>query len=121
MTNTDAFILILLIYAVFNNLKLSSDAAVSSRLKYGLLEMLLPAYQMMGYASKKEDFNFPLEDDSKFEEAKAVGTAMSFGVDSFYTYLNSLSSDLPVDTLTLFNAGAYGQEGVIKQESFLMF
>src|SRR5690554_2624544 len=73
LTNADAFILILFIYAVFNNLKLSSDAAVSSRLKYGLLEILLPAYQMMGYASKKEDFNFPLEDDSKFEEAKAVG------------------------------------------------
>lgn len=111
LSNADAFILILFIYAVFNNYKLSSEVAISSRLKYGLLEILLPAYQMMGYDSKKEDFNFPLEDDSKFEEAKAVGTAMSFGVDSFYTYLNSLSSDLPVDTLTLFNAGAYGQEG----------
>lgn len=116
LTNADAFILVLFIYSIFNNKKLKSEAPISARLKYGLLEVLLPTFQMMGYKSIKEDFDFALEDDSIFPEAKAVGTAMSFGVDSFHAYLDSQNTQYPVDTLTLFNAGAFGQYGGVEAE-----
>ena len=114
LTNADAFILVLFIYSIFNNKRLKSEVPISTRLKYGLLEILLPTFQMMGYKSIKEDFDFALEDDSIFPEAKAVGTAMSFGVDSFHAYLDSQNTQYPVDTLTLFNAGAFGQHGGVE-------
>lgn len=118
ITNADSFILILFIYSIFNNKKFKSEVAVSKRLKYGLLEIMLPAFQMMGYNSTKKDFDFSIVDKTIFHEAKAVGTAMSFGVDSFHAYLDSLKTEFPVDTLTLFNAGAFGEDGVESRQLF---
>jgi hypothetical protein len=65
----------------------------------------------MGYKAIPEQFSFDLEDKSIYPEANAVGTAMSFGVDSFYTYIQGLKSIEKINCLTLFNAGAFGQYG----------
>jgi hypothetical protein len=110
-SNADAFILFIFIYAVFENLEFKSNVPISKRLKFGLLEVILPAFQEMGYKAIPEQFSFDLEDKSIYPEANAVGTAMSFGVDSFYTYIQGLKSIEKLNCLTLFNAGAFGQYG----------
>src|SRR5690606_34514053 len=70
-----------------------------------------PLFQKMGYKALIEDFDFKLEDTTLYPEAKAYGTAMSFGVDSFFTYTKGRESVNKIDYLTLFNAGAFGQHG----------
>lgn len=111
LTNADCFILFIFIYAVFYQKRFIAKVPVSKQLKYGLLEVMLPSLREMGLNSEQKDFIFHKEDDSLFPEAKATGTAMSFGVDSLFTFINSEKSAKPVDVLTLFNAGAFGQEG----------
>ncbi|WP_026452212.1 hypothetical protein [Aequorivita capsosiphonis] len=110
-SNADAFILFIFFYAVFENLEFKSNVPVSKRLKFGLLEVLLPAFQEMGFKAQPEQFSFELEDDSLYPEATAVGTAMSFGIDSFYTLIKGNGSIQKLNYLTLFNAGAYGNYG----------
>ncbi|HLS70253.1 MAG TPA: hypothetical protein VK027_01185 [Chitinophagaceae bacterium] len=111
ITNADAFILFIFIYAVRENLEFKSIVPISKRLKFGLLEVLLPAFQEMGFQAKTEQFSFEQEDETTYPEAKAVGTAMSFGVDSFFTFIKGLNSIEQLNYLTLFNAGAFGQDG----------
>lgn len=110
-TNADAFILFIFIYCVFENLKFKSLVPISKRLKFGLLEVLLPAFQQMGFKASAENFFFEHEDGTIYPEAKGVGTAMSFGVDSFFTYIKGINSAQKLNCLTLFNAGAFGQNG----------
>lgn len=110
-TNADAFILFIFIYAVFENVAFESSVPISKRLKFGLLEVLLPAFQEMGFKTKTEQFSFEQEDETTYPEAKAVGTAMSFGVDSFFTFIKGMNSIEQLNYLTLFNAGAFGQHG----------
>ena len=110
-TNADSFILVLFIYSIFNNKKLNSNVAVSSELRYGLLEVLLPSFKQLGYKTDISDFDFPEIDYSIFPEAKSIATAMSFGIDSFYTFIDSQNSQKKIDTITIFNSGAFGQYG----------
>lgn len=111
ISNADAFILFIFIYAVFENLEFKTIVPISKRLKFGLLEVLLPAFQEMGFKADSKQFLFEKEDESIYPEAKAIGTAMSFGVDSFYTYTKGINSNIKLDYLTLFNAGAFGKYG----------
>lgn len=111
LSNADAFILFIFIYCVFENLKFKSNVPISKRLKFGLLEVLLPIFQEMGYKTTKENFDFKIEDSTFYPEAKAYGTAMSFGVDSFFSYIKGRESINKINYLTLFNAGAFGQYG----------
>ncbi len=111
LSNGDSFILLLFVYAVFNDLDFESHVPVSKRLNYGLLEILLPLFQKMKFNTNAQRFKFHGIDTTVFEGATASGTAMSFGVDSFYTYLKQQDSNMPIDFLTLFNAGGYGQYG----------
>lgn len=110
-SNADSFLLFIFIYAIFENKKIYSKIPISAELSYGLLEIMLPSFQQMGFSSKKENFQFSKIDKSFFPEAQSTGTAMSFGVDSFYTFFKSQESIKKVDVLTLFNAGAFGQYG----------
>lgn len=111
LTNGDAFILFIFIYAVFENLEFKSKVPISKRLKFGLLEVLLPAFQKMGFKAELEQFKFEKEDETVYPEANAIGTAMSFGVDSFFTFLQGRKSIQKLNYLTLFNAGAFGNYG----------
>lgn len=111
MANADAFVLMLFVFAVFNAKKLVVKVPISTRLKYGINELLLPAFRDMGFNVLAGQFDFQYEDQSICLEGTHIGAAMSFGVDSFYTIKMSEQSTLPVDTLTLFNAGAFGQYG----------
>ncbi|WP_139856283.1 hypothetical protein [Aequorivita sinensis] len=110
-SNADAFILFIFIYCVFENLEFKSNVPISKRLKFGLLEILLPIFQEMGFKTTKEMFDLKLEDETKYPEASAIGTAMSFGVDSFFSYIKGRESINKINYLTLFNAGAFGQYG----------
>lgn len=120
-SNADAFLLVLFIYCNLNKIKLKSMVPISAELKYGLLELLLPSFNEMGFDSMATDFEFENVDDTVFPEAKGTGAAMSFGVDSFYTYLINEDSTKAVDTITLFNAGAFGQYGGEKAEELFEF
>jgi hypothetical protein len=51
-------------------------------------------------------------------EARSVGTAMSLGVDSFFSLYDNEFKDLPITHLTLFNAGAYGHQGDEKTNTY---
>lgn len=115
-SNADAFFLFIFIYAVFENLEFKSNVPISKRLKFGLLEVLLPAFQEMGFNAESKNFSFERIDETVYPEAVAVGTAMSFGVDSFYTFIQGTKSNIKLDYLTLFNAGAFGQFGGEKTE-----
>ena len=115
-SNADSFILVLFIYSVFNNKKLKSNVPISSELNYGLLEVLVPSFSQMGLHCLKSDFEFQKIDETIYPDAQGVGTAMSFGVDSFYTFLDSQNHNKSINTLTLFNAGAFGQDGGEKAE-----
>lgn len=115
-SNADAFILFIFIYAVFENVEFKSNVPISKRLEFGLLEVLLPAFQEMGFKAESKQFSFEEEDESIFPEANAVGTAMSFGVDSFYTFIQGINSNQKLNYITLFNAGAFGQHGGEKAE-----
>lgn len=110
-SNADAFILFIFFYCVFENLEFKSNVPISKRLKFGLLEVLLPVFQEMGFKTTKEMFDLKLEDETKYPEASAIGTAMSFGVDSFFSYIKGRESINKINYLTLFNAGAFGQYG----------
>ncbi len=114
LSNGDAFILFIFMYAVFENLEFKSKVPISKRLKFGLLEGLLPAFQEMGFKTNLEQFTFEQEDEMMYLEANAVGTAMSFGVDSFFTFLQGGKSIQKLNCLTLFNAGAFGQYGSLE-------
>lgn len=111
LTNGDSFILLLFVYAVFNDLDFESKVPISKRLHYGLLAILLPSFQKMKFKTNTNKFKFSAIDNTVYTEANASGTAMSFGVDSFYTFLKQQDSNMPIDYLTLFNAGGYGQYG----------
>ena len=116
-SNADSFLIVLFIYSVFNNKRLKSNVAISSELRYGLLEVLLPSFKQLGYKTDKSDFDFPEIDYSVFPETQAIGTAMSFGIDSFYTFIDSQNSQKKINTITLFNSGAFGQYGGEKADS----
>ncbi|MFK7779794.1 MAG: hypothetical protein QM490_01490 [Candidatus Gracilibacteria bacterium] len=111
LTNGDCFILVLFIYAVLNNKSFVSAVPVSKRLKYGVIDVLLNTFINKGIYPKNLNIDFKYEDDTLYPEANSIGTAMSLGVDSFYTLSKNIKSDHAIDVLTLFNAGAYGQYG----------
>jgi len=111
LSNADAFILFIFIYCVFKNIKFRSHLPISKRLKFGLLEVLLPSFKKMGFKADSTQFEFNKEDEVTYTEANATGTAMSFGVDSFFTFIRGRKSIQKLNYLTLFNAGAFGNYG----------
>jgi hypothetical protein len=101
----DSFVVALLPYAMIENLNIHSDGYVSEKLLYQLKTILLPSL-----STNIAEFHFidiDAKRDGKVLESKnAVGTALSCGVDSFYTVLKHLDADLEgfrLTHLTYFN------------------
>ncbi|WNH12232.1 hypothetical protein [Thalassobellus suaedae] len=111
LTNGDCFALALFIYAIFTNKSFICNVPVSKRLKYGLIHVLLNTFIKNGVCSKELTIDFKFEDETTFPDATGIGTAMSLGVDSFYTLSKNIESSHAVNILTLFNGGAYGEYG----------
>jgi hypothetical protein len=101
----DSFVVALLPYAMIENLNIHSDGYVSEKLLYQLKTILLPSLS----ANIAEFHSIDIDakhDGTVLESKNAVGTALSCGVDSFYTVLKHLDTDLEgfrLTHLTYFN------------------
>ena len=85
----DGFLVALLPFAMIRNLNIHSDGYVSERLLYQLTTILLPS--LSANITEFHSIDIDLKRDEKVLESKnGVGTALSCGVDSFYTVLNTL-------------------------------
>ena len=101
----DSFLVALLPYAMIENLNIHSDGYVSEKLLYQLKTILLPSLS----ANIAEFHSIDIDakrDGTVLESKNAVGTALTCGVDSFYTVLKHLDTDLEgfrLTHLTYFN------------------
>lgn len=108
----DAFFvpLALLAHSRCQDLKFATE--VSSRLHEGVVDGLLPGLQILSpnptairVDSRTRDFGY---------QPSGVGTAMSLGVDSFHSLVESMGREFPVSQLTLFNGGSFGGRGGVR-------
>ena len=90
---------------MIRNLNIHSDGYVSERLLYQLTTILLPS--LSANITEFHSIDIDLKRDEKVLESKnGVGTALSCGVDSFYTVLKHLDTDMEgfrLTHLTYFN------------------
>lgn len=87
---SDAFVVSLFYFAMTNGYNIVCETPMSERLYFQLSKILMPA--MVKYHSDIfYEFSIiaPLE-SSPIKNAKAVGTAVSGGVDSFYTIISNM-------------------------------
>ncbi len=105
----DAFFVILVLLAHYQGQNISFTTPVSTRLYYGVTEILLPGLRVLNpklpiitVTADTQDFSF---------NPVGVGTALSLGVDSFHAVASSFDTPYPVTHLTLFNSGAFGDYG----------
>lgn len=105
----DAFFVALVLLAHHRGKDISFDTPVSKRLYYGVIEVLLPGLRIVNpelpvikVVAEIRDFNF---------NPTGAGTALSLGVDSFHAVASSFKGPFPVTHLTLFNGGAFGDDG----------
>lgn len=109
----DAFILNFLMYAMENQLDIISEAPMSEKLHYQLTGYFIPSVSKWIKKYQPIDIDAPISSQS-LNLANAVGTAMSGGVDSFYTvykHLDIRDMTYRLSHLTFFNAGACGEYG----------
>lgn len=109
----DAFILNFLMYAMENRLDIISEAPMSEKLHYQLIEYFIPSVSKWIEKYEAIGIDAPVSSQS-LNHANAVGTAMSGGVDSFYTvykHLDIRDMTYRLTHLTFFNAGASGEYG----------
>ena len=101
----DGFLVALLPFAMIRNLNIHSDGYVSERLLYQLTTILLPS--LSANINEFHSIDIDLKRDGKVLESKnGVGTALSCGVDSFFTVLKHLDTDMEgfrLTHLTYFN------------------
>src|SRR5512136_2283511 len=101
----DGFLVALLPFAMMENLNIHSGGSVSERLLYQLKTILLPS--LSANITEFHSIDIDAEIDGKILESKnAVGTALSCGVDSFYTVLKHLDTEMKgfkLTHLTYFN------------------
>nr|WP_321302563.1 hypothetical protein [uncultured Trichococcus sp.] len=108
----DGFLVGLLIVAMQKGSDIIVESPVSERLIYGITNLLIPALLKMNKGLKKINIycNFPVNTSSNCYQG--VATGISCGVDSFYTVLKNIESEIPrtnkITHLTLFNAGNFG-------------
>lgn len=95
----DAFLVGILYYALIKGYDIVTDKPVSGRLLYQLERYYIPTL-----ADTTDFFHrikiHALTDDSPIENEGAVGTALSCGVDSFYSVLKTLNTSFDRGKLT---------------------
>lgn len=108
--NCDPFFIILLLLAFKKQSSISFESPVSKKLYYGLNN----TYQdFLSYKDKNyKRVGIQCKFNTERHLGNGVATAMSLGVDSFDTVLDRINDDNDrVNYLTIFNAGAFGQDG----------
>ena len=83
--NIDAFVSGLLYFAICNGYDIRSEATINYRLHYQIVNYVIPVLHSI---DNEEYHDIQLNtgiDHLKFDNEKAVGTAVSGGVDSFYS------------------------------------
>lgn len=111
LNNCDSFFVILVLYALVNKVDITFKDPISQRLFMGFEDYILPTllYTNKNFIPIKISHNGLSKE--LYSEANSIGTAMSLGVDSFFTVSDKLNSIDTIDVLTLFNAGAFGEKG----------
>lgn len=105
----DAFFVALTLLAHSKGKDISFETPVSSRLFYGVVEILLPALRIVSQHLPRIRV---IADTKNFSFAPiAAGTALSLGVDSFHAVESNVDGPFPITHLTLFNSGAFGDLG----------
>jgi hypothetical protein len=101
----DGFLVALLPFAMIENLNINTEGYVSERLLYQLKNILLPS--LSANITDFHSIDIDAKSDGKvLGSKKGVGTALSCGVDSFYTVLKNMNTDLAgfnLTHLTYFN------------------
>ena len=101
----DGFLVALLPFAMLENFNIHSEGYASERLLYNLETILLPS--LSANINEFHSIYIDAKSDGKILESKnAVATALSCGVDSFYTVLKHMNTDLEgfrLTHLTYFN------------------
>jgi len=111
------FFIILFLIAFHNQVDIEFETPVSKRLYYGLTKYLQEIY--LQDQDKLKRINVKCELVTTRYESNGIATAMSLGVDSFYSLLEKNNSFDEITHLALFNAGAFGQyEGEISRRYF---
>lgn len=111
---SDAYLICLLLYAMERNYDIYFEGALSEVLYYQVVEYLIPALSKNIKEYSRIDVQCEKLVNIHFHP-EFVATGVSCGVDSFYTILKNLThseeSNLNVNALTFFNAGASGSNG----------
>lgn len=109
----DAFLMAVLPLSLWYGDDIVCDAPVSEKLYWNLMTGYIPA--MHEANSFFHSFSIECDTDAAAYCGKAVGTALSCGVDSFYTVLSNLNrkktENFNITHITFFNAGACGYFG----------
>ena len=117
----DAFVVALMPYAMSIGEDIISNVPISAQLKHSLVKSQIP--YMVKLSQKYHNISIISEINSdKLESANHVGTSISCGVDSLSTLvwegLLADESRYKIDSLTLFNAGHYGNNQEISEKKF---
>ena len=122
----DAFVIGVLSYAMRTGQDIKSNIPMTSEIHYKITDILIPSL----IKNDKNLYNTKIDVPLKFEpieNASAVGTGLSGGVDSFHCitkHLNSEYKDLNITHLCIFNVGSFSPYGInydsnkIKEERY---
>lgn len=119
LDNCDSFFVILFLLAFDKQEDIAFETPVSKKLFHGINDYLQELFLI-----RKRNLRRITIDCIKSETyygGKGVATAMSFGIDSFSTFLERVEGDEKITHLSLFNAGAFGQDGGEKSRDYFNF
>ncbi|MDT0642278.1 hypothetical protein RM553_05470 [Zunongwangia sp. F363] len=106
----DSFFVVLFLRSIHTKQDIYLKSPVSRRLLYGVENYLVDILIMMNPGYRRINIDAPISEKT-FPEANGIATAMSLGIDSFYTLAKNNKGHNPVTHLTLYNAGAFGTNG----------
>ncbi|MFA6939910.1 MAG: hypothetical protein WCQ54_02870 [Clostridiaceae bacterium] len=110
----DGFLLGLIVVALKMHSDITIESPVSQRLLYGLNTFLIPALLKMNPEFENISIYPMYTTNQKSNKFDGAATAISCGVDSFYTVLRNIDLKIPdsnrLTHLVLFNAGNFGLE-----------
>ncbi len=111
---SDAFLVCLMLYAMEHNYNMEFEGNLSEDLHEQILNYLMPAIYKNIEKYNKIDIKYNNLISPKYNP-KYIATGISCGVDSLYTIFKNLNhsqeSQLNINALTFFNAGASGGNG----------
>ena len=96
---SDAFLIGLLLYAMFNRLDIVCEAPVTAQLLYQLRTYLIPALAHNSAVLHETQISASLA-EAPMPNAGGVGASCSCGVDSLYSIKNNMASPYPGQSIT---------------------